>query len=286
MDLVRFEQPEAWWEAAREFLSAHEAPHNLMLGIGATLINNPGFYTNPYLAVVREGDSITAVALMTPPHNLVLSIDCPREAMELIAADLAMLYSMLPGVLGPNPVGEQFAGLWSQRSSQPFHRNRRQRIYQLEQVRPVTGVPGRMRPITEADRELLIAWFTDFNREALAEESRREAVERLVDGFIAGGTRGLVVWEVEGQVVSMAGWSGPTPTGVRVVAVYTPPAQRKRGYASACVAALSRQLLDSGKQRCFLFTDLDNPTSNRIYQEIGYRPICDMDEYRFSPAIK
>ena len=51
----------------------------------------------------------------------------------------------------------------------------------------------------------------------------------------------------------------------------------------ATVAALSQLLLDSGRKFCFLFTDLSNPTSNHIYQAIGYRPVCDVDEYRFSP---
>lgn len=88
------------------------------------------------------------------------------------------------------------------------------------------------------------------------------------------------MWD-DGQPVSLAGYSGPTPHGIRVGPVYTPPAQRGKGYASACVAALSRLLLDGGRAYCFLFTDMGNPTSNPIYQAIGYRPVCDVDEYRF-----
>ncbi len=56
---------------------------------------------------------------------------------------------------------------------------------------------------------------------------------------------------------------------------------RRQGYASSCVAALSQTLLDQGRKYCFLFTDLANPTSNHIYQAIGYQPICDMNEYWF-----
>ena len=80
----------------------------------------------------------------------------------------------------------------------------------------------------------------------------------------------------------MAGCTGWTPRGVRINAVYTPPQSRRRGYASACVAALSQLLLGAGRQFCFLFTDLANPTSNRIYQQIGYRAVCDVDEYAFT----
>jgi predicted GNAT family acetyltransferase len=79
----------------------------------------------------------------------------------------------------------------------------------------------------------------------------------------------------------MAGHTGPTPNGIRVISVYTPPHLRGRGYASACVAALSQRLLDQGRKFCFLFTDLANPTSNHIYQEIGYEPVRDIDQWRF-----
>jgi predicted GNAT family acetyltransferase len=79
----------------------------------------------------------------------------------------------------------------------------------------------------------------------------------------------------------MAGYTGSTPNGIRVTAVYTPPERRNRGYASACVAALSQMRLEGGRRFCFLFTDLANPTPNRIYQQIGYRAVCDMDEFTF-----
>jgi predicted GNAT family acetyltransferase len=82
----------------------------------------------------------------------------------------------------------------------------------------------------------------------------------------------------------MAGASGPTRHGIRVGAVYTPPAMRRRGYASALVAALSQEQLDAGKKFCFLYTDLANPTSNKIYQDIGYEPVCDVDEYNFGTS--
>ena len=69
--------------------------------------------------------------------------------------------------------------------------------------------------------------------------------------------------------------------GIVVSLVYTPPAQRNRGYASAAVAALSQQLLDAGWEFCSLFTDLANPTSNSIYQKVGYRPIADVVDIDF-----
>jgi predicted GNAT family acetyltransferase len=79
----------------------------------------------------------------------------------------------------------------------------------------------------------------------------------------------------------MVGYSGPTPNGIRIAPVYTPPELRGGGYASACTAETTRRLLKDGRRFCFLYTDLANPTSNSIYQRIGYRPVCDVDQYRF-----
>lgn len=79
----------------------------------------------------------------------------------------------------------------------------------------------------------------------------------------------------------MAGRARATPHGVSVNLVYTPPAKRRRGYATALVGALSRRLLDERAAFCCLFTDLANPVSNSIYPKVGYKPVCDVDELRF-----
>ena len=63
--------------------------------------------------------------------------------------------------------------------------------------------------------------------------------------------------------------------------VYTPKEYRQKGYATAVVAELSRTILNSGKKFCTLFTDLANPTSNSIYQKIGYKIEFDNIRYKF-----
>lgn len=87
------------------------------------------------------------------------------------------------------------------------------------------------------------------------------------------------VWEVEGHPVSLAAAVAPTPHGIRLNNVYTPPEERGRGYASALVAALTQLLLDRGREFVFLHTDLANPTSNAIYQRLGYKLVADLQVY-------
>jgi predicted GNAT family acetyltransferase len=143
-------------------------------------------------------------------------------------------------------------------------------------VIPPRPAPGRLVEANEGERALLVDWLDRFHVEAHGHSDRPRA-ERGVQTRLTSSAGGLYLW-IDGEPVCFAGAAGPTPTGIRVGPVYTPPERRRRGYASACVAALSQALLDSGRQRCFLFTDLANPTSNAIYQAIGYRPVCDMAE--------
>jgi predicted GNAT family acetyltransferase len=179
-------------------------------------------------------------------------------------------------------VSRAFAELWGRATGQPHRLGMSQRIYQLERVIPVHGVPGEPRPATPADRDMLVRWFEAFSDEAVGDTPPGWA-ERAVDLRLAPGAFRPLLWSHEGPV-SMAGYGGPTPNGIRVGPVYTPPEHRGRGYASAVVAALSQRLLDEGRRYCFLFTDLANPTSNHIYQAVGYESVCDVDEYRFEES--
>ena len=94
----------------------------------------------------------------------------------------------------------------------------------------------------------------------------------------------LFVWDDGGTPVAMAAGSHPIAGVVRVSLVYTPPSRRQRGSASALVAAISHRALDQGAHTCVLYTDAANPTSNAIYQAIGYRPLYEAAVYTFEPA--
>jgi predicted GNAT family acetyltransferase len=270
MELRRFDDPAAFFDHARPFLLAHEAHHVLMLSICARLIAAPEAFTDaPYLATVDADGMAVAAAVMTPPHNVVLSLAVP-DALPLIAADLHTRYGTLPGVHGRRDISRAFAERWQEVSGHPFRPGRAMRIYQLTRAIPVTGVAGRFRSATAADRDLLIAWMEAFGGETgTGGDARRSVEARLSDP-----ERALYLWE-DGLPVSMAAQDGATPNGIRVNAVYTPPEYRRRGYASACVAALSQHLLDHGYRFCALYADLANPTSNHVYQAIGYEPVCD-----------
>jgi predicted GNAT family acetyltransferase len=285
--LARCGGAEAFLQRAGPFLAAREARHNLLLGLATMLARHPERErAAPYAAVVARGEAVVAAALRTPPHNLILSETEETAAIDLLAEDARRLYPTLPGVLGPAVACRRFGDRWQASTGQPHALAVAERIYELTGVIPVSGVPGEPRRATEADRPWLEDWFQAFVVEAIPgpSEESRQAAERGVDARLSSGSdAGLWYW-FDGRPVALAGYGGPTPTGIRVAPVYTPPEYRRRGYASALTAALSQALLDAGRRACFLFTDLANPTSNRIYQAIGYRPVCDVEERRFGPA--
>lgn len=274
----------AFLDVAGPFLERREAEHNLLFGIAANLIRDPDrpMTGPPLFAVVRRDGDVVAAALMTPPFNVVVSWTDDRDAMAALARELARAGIGLPGVTAPPEVARAFAAAWAGSGGPIAHRTKAERIYRLEQVTPPVGVPGSLRIADERDRELLRSWTHAFLLEALGRPDPHEARD-VVDGALRTGTRTFYLWEHDGRPVSMAGVTGPTPHGIRVGPVYTPPADRGYGFGSAVTAAASQAQLDQGRRFVFLFTDLENPTSNKIYQAIGYEPVIDIDQWSFEP---
>jgi predicted GNAT family acetyltransferase len=268
-------------EKASPLLLAHEAHNNLLFGLSADVRHNPATYSDMpvVLRAVEDDGAVVLAALQTPPYRLVLSHTDRLAATALLASALFAEGHRLPGVAGPRPVAEAFAQNWAAHAGVRVEVGMNQRIYQLTAVRHPEAVSGHFRLASEADRPLLEDWLAAFQREAESEAQPRN-VGAAVTRWLTGPGRSIGLWE-HGEPVSMAGTAGPTPHGIRIGAVYTPPAQRRKGYASALVAALSQGQLDAGRRFCFLFTDLANPTSNHIYQAIGYEPVVDMVDLRF-----
>jgi hypothetical protein len=270
---------DAFMGRAGDYLAAHEAEHCLMLGIATNLRLGVQPLSDPPLFAVatdKGGDRVVAAALQTPPHNLVLSMVDDLDAVA--ALEGVLRGGALPGVSGPRDVAGRFAERWEAQSGRRATRVMAERIYRVSAVRDPRPAPGLMRPAERADRPLLVAWIEAFFQEALGESTN---AEDAADRWLAGQGRTLHLWEDGDLRVSLCGVGGETPNGIRVGPVYTPPEHRGHGYASNLVAGVSQAQLDAGRRFVFLFTDLANPTSNRIYQDVGYEPVIDFDRIDF-----
>lgn len=266
-------------ERARPHLLRDEARHNLILGIAGTLVEHPDAYRSAFLWLVEDRDDVVCAALMTPPFNAVVSAEREDGALVLMAHELRARSIHLPGVTGALPESERFAEAWTRETDARARRHIAHGIYALTRVRPVPPCSGRPRRADRSDRQLLHRWVGNFVDET-AGAADRDFMDRTVDRRLAGDGEGLWVWDDDGPV-SMAGYGGATPNGIRIGPVFTPPERRGRGYATALVASLSEWLLHRGRRYCFLYTDLANPTSNEIYRRIGYEPVCDAADIRF-----
>jgi predicted GNAT family acetyltransferase len=280
--VLRHRTPAAFLDAAGDFLVAREAEHNLIFGVCATLVADPGYASDPYLGTVSTAGRVVGAAIMTPPWNLVLSCTDEPDTFGDLAADLDARGISIPGVTGPVAIARDFAESWCRAHGLTTGPRIAERAYRLERVVPPAGVPGRLSLATEADRDLLVAWVDAFMTEALDRDEPDRAVA-MIDRSFRTGSRTWYLWD-DGGPVSVAAAGGPTPNGIRIGPVYTPPDRRRRGYASALTAATSQAELDKGRRFVFLFTDLANPTSNKIYQAIGYEPVIDIDQVTFVPA--
>ncbi len=258
----------------RDWLLRDEAEHNLLLGIADQLRTGRHSYEEPiFLATIEGSEGVAGAAFRTPPFKLGLT-RMPRAAIPPLVEEVAALYPTIPAVMGPTSTARPFARRWSARLGVGFEVGMRMRIFQMDRVvPPARPAPGDMRPATTSDLELATAWTRGFTADVGQMAGQPDPLaRRLID------EGRLFFWEDQGPV-SMAAGMSETPNGIRVGFVYTPPEARRHVYASACVAALSQHYLDQGRQFCFLYTDLANPTSNAIYQRMGYQPVCDVEDY-------
>jgi len=273
MRLDRFGSVDDFLAVTGGFLAQREAEHNLTLGISSGLRRNPDAYdAPPYLAAVRDADRVVATALRTPPYNLILSEIDDLGALDMLVDNLRG--EQLPGVVGPPEPVAAFAEQWVTVVGGSWAVALEERIYRLAQVREPVAAPGAARLATSVDRDLLERWLIEFGIEAL-NRADAERVRFGLDDWERNGGRRYWIWEVDGRPVSLVGAGGETPNGIRIGPVYTPMADRGKGYASNLTAWVSHAVMNEGRRFCFLYTNLANPTANKIYPAIGYEPVTD-----------
>ncbi len=287
MELRTHADVHSFLDAAGPLLLRDEARHNLIFAICTTLVEAPAAYPGFRLWTVESGGESVGAVLMTPPFNLVVAQPTDPAAVRSAAEALVEEGVELPGVTGALPEADLFAESWQSLTGARRHLRMSQGIYAVRAAQLPEDVAGEMRFASANDRQLLLDWTHAFESEALPEDAPRHEVEDIVDRRLASKSGGTALWADGGQTVSLSGFGGTTPHGIRIGPVYTPPQFRRRGYASALVGQLSRHLLDGGREYCFLYTDLANPTSNRIYMNVGYELVCESADYVFqstSPA--
>lgn len=270
MTAVFGDQPSPVVELAGEFLCSQPVVNNLILSLLADRVAYP--QPGRYWVVTDDRQPIGVVfqsPLDFPAAITPMSVDAVDTAITAIVAAGVTL----PGVAGEAGTVARFAGQWTELTgtgAEPFNG---QRIYELEGVPALGDTPGHFRGAKAADCQLILRWMHGFGEDT----GERPMSEEVLARRIAAGQFWL--WQHD-DACSVAAHTVPVGGVTRIQAVYTPPAMRWRGYAGACVSALSARLHEAG-HRCILYTDLANPVSNKLYRRIGYRASVECLRYRF-----
>lgn len=277
MKCVLYDDAETFGHRVEDFLATREIENNLILGVWGGLLGRAEI--GAVMLAVEDGDRVRLAAVMTRPYRLIVSKGDPKAIPALIDG-IGCRGIKLPGVVGLIKMSEAFAREWRATTRQKIARATEMTLYTLEKVIMPAPVAGEFRQAEEGDFDRVAEWVGDFGEElSLPERTRRKEIaeEKMK-------RRAVYFWDVDDTPVSMASFAETTANGVRVNLVYTPPQERRKGYASACVAHLSRHLLDSGEKWCAIFADVSNPTSNSIYRRMGYEEAATYREYDFAPA--
>ena len=286
MKFTLYDNVKTFYNDVHGILMGDEAQNMIILGnliIGYEGKDTFGWRdpANWVMATVGD-DAMRLVVLMTPPFGLTLyAVDNKVDAAAvnclvngLIAANIPV-----PGVVTEKSLAEAFAAAYCGAKGLSHSVAMSQRIYELCEVNPEIPKIGHFRPAREQDLAFLPFWLADFWAAAGRDSGISVDIETS-RYHVTGGK--LYILEVDGMAVSMAKITRQTANVAGIGLVYTPPYLRKKGYASAVTARLSQLCLDTGTKLCVLYTDLTNPTSNSIYQKIGYVPICDSLELKFT----
>jgi predicted GNAT family acetyltransferase len=269
------EDPGQVLAAAAGFLASDPIRHNVVVTLLRQRIAHPepGRYW-----IVEVGGEPAGVVFQSPLNFMATITPMPAEAVVAVVDAIVHEGVALPGVNGEAATAARFAGHWTERTKAAARPYEGQRIYEVDTVVRPRPAGGRLRPAEREDRAVLVRWFEAFHEEATSDAGMdAPSWPEVVDRRLRAGQ--LWLWDDEGPV-AMAGLSEPVSEVVRVGPVYTPPERRKAGYASALVAAVSSGVRDTG-QRCMLYTDLANPTSNSIYRALGYRAVAEALRYTF-----
>lgn len=286
MDLEFIDDPAAFLDATRAHLSADPVLSTVIATYTARLASGEVSAEAPYRwwAIARgDGGEVRGVAMRTAPFAPYPAyvLPMPDESATALARALHERGEELVGVNGALPAARVVADETARLTGRAVQVHEHLRLFELADLVVPPSPPGRLRPATAEDADLALAWFRAFGVDAAEQAGRSEPHHGMeaftLDDMLVRIKEGSIwFWEDDrGRRVHLTGANPPANGVTRIGPVYTPRAHRGRGYAGAAVAEVSRQHLEQGI-RCCLFTDQENPTSNRVYEAIGYRAVTDM----------
>ncbi|MFJ8645787.1 GNAT family N-acetyltransferase [Streptomyces sp. NPDC093546] len=272
---------------AGDFLRSRPALHNTPLtDIEKLRIRSAAEHDAevPTFGQLESEGEVRAIFYLTPRGRLGLT-PLSAEQTDTLTAHLASLGHSPSNVIADHDTASAFAESWQRHTGAtpvPFWRTH---LYRLGTLTPPQPRPEGQGRITDGkDREQVVRWCREFCVE-VGEQPSIDLIDAGSWDDSRFGDRHFTFWETpDGTPVAMAAATSIVGGMIRVDPVYTPAHLRGRGYAGAVTVAASRAALTAGATDVVLFTDPANPTSNALYQRIGYVHVADFAGYKFSGA--
>jgi GNAT superfamily N-acetyltransferase len=293
MELRFFDDPVPFLDVAADHLAQQPVVSTVVSGVASRIaaeaaegVEWPAGVPR-WFVVALDGDEVVGAAMRTATFGSypAFLLPMPEEAARLLARALIERDEPMTAANGALPAVEVFCEEMAARTGGSVRVGQHTRLFELGDLVEPEPAAGRLRPATLDELEVVLGWYDAFMVDA-DEQAGREPGEsphesptpEAMTRRIEGGR--IFVWEdPSGRAVHVTAASHPTYGVSRIGPVYTPREYRGRGIASTAVAQVSKLLRDSGEQAC-LFTDQANPTSNKIYEAIGYRRVVDMANLR------
>jgi uncharacterized protein len=270
LKLIHFNDIQTYKNEVIPLLEQDEIINNLALGLLLALKDEQPMV----MATVTRENKMVMALFQTHPKQIILS-----KAAEFTVGEIHQLAVLLnenlkdiPGFIGEKDFTNQLAKEITNLRKRVPYIQMNQRLYRLDEIEKKPVNNGKLKKMEFVNLPLVKEWVYQFCID-INEPMSREDAEVKAKGLIERGR--VYGWDIDGEIVSMANASRPTKTNITVNFVFTPLSERKKGYASSCVSAITQLMLNSGYKTTSLYTDLDNPTSNKIYMEIGYKPLID-----------
>lgn len=287
MHILSYSDPSDFLNRVEPVLMENEMLNNLPLGIIYSLVQSFKYTAVnahhegplPFMAVVSNDEQDILVLVKTKEHLIIyasekgvndefISEACSKAIQYIVEQEVISI----PSVVALRETAFLFAKEWQLITGYSYEIQMDQRIYTCTEVKDTKLSPGIFRAAEFRDIPLLGQWIYEFSAELMEGMSIDQAIKMAKN---ATENSAIYVWIDEGEPVSMAQQTRPSLHGAVVNLVYTPLEHRNKGYASSCVATLTRNMLRGPYQFTSLYTDLSNPVSNRIYMNIGYEPKAD-----------
>lgn len=274
MDIKETTDPHEFLDRTYSFFLKDEDKYNLMFGTSQEMANSSHIGHSTTFWTLYSGQSIIGCAIKADQLPILIS-DLNGAEIQFLCRYLYEKKYTITGTVASNIVAQNFSQEWCRLHFFESFVKMKHRIYKLQQIRYPQVKEGYLKLCTEKDLELLGQWGQQFYIESKLIKYEQYGPDVLNSrNLLRIQNKELYFWIHNNRPVSLAGFAGPTPQGIRINFIFTPPTERNKGHATMLLTKISELAIKTMKKRfCISYSNQDNSISNHLYLKVGYTPI-------------